>query len=180
MITIDKKYSIFIVMLMVSMIFLGSALNVNAATKTEKDYKIFSATVPNLGAYINWGVNFKVSGTYSTGSQQYHLGEISANAYIDPKRGTDVGNGSIIASVAETIDSGTKVTRRIAPNPTSFWYGRAEIWSTTAHVYFSKYGNSNKNFKSLAKEQGIYTFTYPSGIVHNPNHSLTLSINGPK
>ena len=133
-----------------------------------------------MGSLIAWGVNLNIIGNYSTSTSNYTLNTISANAYIDPKQPPTTGDGKLEASISETIDYGNKVTRQISPAPSSFWYSVSEVWSKSAYVYFSKYGDPKKTFYYSAEEVGNYTFSHPSGIIHNPNWSLTLSISGPK
>ena len=156
------------------LIALISGVTCFGATKSGNSYKIFSATVPELAIYINWGVNFQISGTYTGSSGSYKLTRLNTFGYIDPKRVDQVGNGSIFGSVKETIDHAATSTNRNLN--TSFWSQSTGIWPTSAYVYFNKQGNPGKSFKYQAKESGNYTFTYVDGVVHNPNHSFTVNI----
>ncbi|MHC1721765.1 MAG: hypothetical protein AB9836_01025, partial [Aminipila sp.] len=87
---------------------------------------------------------------------------------------------SVDATLFEKIDNGKKVTRYISPKKSSFWYSLSEVWSKSAYVYFSVYGDPNKDFYYSADGTANYSFILPSGSVHNPEHSLSLSISGPK
>ena len=159
--------SIILIVTMSNMVCFG-------ATKTGTDYKIFSASVPEVAIYINWGVNFSISGTYTTTTDSYKLTKLETTAHIDPARAADVGNGEIIASIEETIDhAASSVNRNLN---SSFWSNGVGIWPLTAYVYYHKYGSPNKTFRSQARETGHFTFVYVDGIVHNPNHSYTFNI----
>ena len=94
------------------LIALISGVTCFGATKSGNSYKIFSATVPELAIYINWGVNFQISGTYTGSSGSYKLTRLNTFGYIDPKRVDQVGNGSIFGSVKETIDHAATSTNR--------------------------------------------------------------------
>lgn len=104
-----------------------------AMSKTGTDYKVFSASVPELASYINWRVNFGIQADYTDLESNYKLTKIRTYAYIDPKREDSVGNGNIIGSIKETIDHSDSSTNRSLD--TSFWSNATGIWSTSAYIF---------------------------------------------
>lgn len=173
MIKLRKNILIFLVM---GVIFSLSTLNCFAATKTASNYKVFTGSVPDLGIVVSWGVNFELIADYSNAGLPYHLNTLRANAYINPKR-TDISNGVITGSVAETIDFGSTTTRTI---PGSFWTTASGIWDGQTFIYFTKIGSPNKDFYYEAKEVGNFTYANSAAVLYNRTNFLTLSIQTPK
>lgn len=174
-----KKRHLLATSILVFALFSGSTFSAFGASKSATDYKVFTGSVPDFGILVSWGVNFKLSAEYNTGSSQYYLTRISTSANINPKRG-DTSNGQIMHSVAERIDYGNATNRPVAPSPSSFWKFPGVIEPPTSLTYYSCYGNPNKYFMYEAEEKGNSYFSIPEGIIHNPNHTLILSVSGPK
>lgn len=174
-----KKKHLFIVSFLVLTLFLSTTLSTFGANKIATNYRVFTGTVPDFGVLVAWGVNFELKAYFNTSSSQYYLTEIRTSAYIDPKRG-DISNGYLTHSVDERIDYGSITSRRVAPAPISFWTFPAIIIPTTALSYYYAEGNPNKYFMYEAEETGYSYFAVTGAIIHNPNHTLSLVVSGPK
>ena len=166
---------IFIIMIMlVSML----TVNANAASKSGSDYHVFTATVPNGGIVVSWGITFNTTINYTKGTGAYKATGVSTSAIISPSN--NMGNGKLAASMLETKDYGSTVTRRIAPVCDSFWSNQDTIKPTNSYLYFAKKGTLNKSFSYEFEEKGSYSFSYSGGIVHSPNHKFPFAVSGPK